>query len=71
MDPMSMMLIFLHLVLLPIVFHLLKYVRLDEMFKQGTPPQIIVLLYLILSLAITQLVINYFANVFDLIHNVA
>jgi len=63
----SLFIIIMHLALLPFIFHILKYVRIEEMFKRKTPPNIITLVYLVLTIAITQLVIQYFVTVFTLI----
>ena len=59
--------IIMHLVLLPVIFHLLKFLRIEEMFKRQTPASVITLLYIILTIAIAQLVIQYFTTVFRLI----
>jgi len=69
MDPIALLIILLHLVMLPLVFHMLKYMRLEEAFKRHTPPQIIAMLYVILSIAVTQLVIGYFVNLFTAIYD--
>lgn len=61
------MLIGLHLFLLPVVFHVLKYVRIEEIFKKNTPPEIVKIIYIGLVIAITQLVVQYFVTVFALI----
>lgn len=64
MNPTPLFIVFIHLILLPFVFKLLEYVRLDEIFKKRTPPKIITLMYLLLAIAITQLVIGYFVTMF-------
>lgn len=63
----NVFLISLHLMLLPIVFQTLKYTRIEEIFKNGTPPGIIRLIYFGATIAITQLIIQYFVTVFALI----
>lgn len=70
MEATHLFIIFMHLALLPLIFHLLKFMRLEEMFKRNTPPNIITLIYLILTIAITQLVIQYFVTVFTLIETI-
>jgi len=67
---MTIFLIILHLAMLPLIFHLLKHLRLEDMFKRNTPPNLISILYIILTIAITQLIIGYFTNVFSLIAEV-
>lgn len=63
MNPTPLFIVFLHLVLLPLVFKVLQYVRLDEMFKRHTPPNLIIFMYFLLTIAITQLVIGYFVTI--------
>jgi len=70
MDESNLFIIIMHLALLPFIFHILKYIRIEEMFKNRTPPNIITLVYLILTIAITQLVIQYFVTVFTLIDTI-
>lgn len=67
---MNIFLIIMHIALLPMVFHLLKHLRIEDMFKRRTPPNVITLLYLVLTIAITQLVIQYFTTVFTLIQQI-
>lgn len=67
MDTNAMFLIVLHLGLLPVVFNGLKYLRLEELFKRRTPPQFIGMFYVILSIAITQLVLTYVINLYGLV----
>ena len=67
MDEAKLFIIIMHLALLPLIFHILKFLRIEEIFKRHTPPNIITLMYLILTIAITQLVIQYFVTVFTLI----
>jgi len=66
----SILIIVLHLALLPLIFHVLKFLRIEEMFKRNTPPNMITLMYIILTIAITQLVIQYFVTVFTLIETI-
>jgi len=70
MDSTNLFIIVMHLALLPLIFHILKYLRIEEIFKRHTPPNIITLMYLVLTIAITQLVIQYFVTVFTLIEDV-
>lgn len=63
----NIILIMLHLILLPFVFQILKYLRIEEMFKRGTPPVMIKLIYAGLCVAFTQLIISYFSTIFTLI----
>ena len=63
----NLFIITLHLALLPFIFHILRFLRIEEIFKRHTPPAIITFTYLILTIAITQLVVQYFVTVFRLI----
>jgi len=67
MNGTSLFTITLHFALLPVVFQLLKYIRVEEIFKKGTPLGMIKLIYVGLTVAITQLIIGYFTSVFSLI----
>jgi len=67
MDEANLFIIIMHLALLPLIFHILKFIRIEEIFKRNTPPNIITLIYLVLTIAITQLIIQYFVTVFALI----
>lgn len=64
MNPTPLFIAFMHLMLLPLVFKVLQYVRIDEIFKNYTPPNIIIFFYLLLTITITQLVIGYFVTFF-------
>jgi uncharacterized membrane protein YwzB len=64
MNPTPLFIVFLHLMLLPLVFKVLQYVRLNEIFKSHTPPNLIILMYFLLTIAMTQLVIGYFVTIF-------
>ena len=64
MNPTPLFIVFVHLIALPLVFKMLQYVRLDEIFKSHTPPNFIILMYFLLTIAITQLVIGYFVAIF-------
>ena len=64
MEGANLLIIMMHLALLPLIFHILKYMRIEEIFKHKTPPLIMMLTYLLLTIAITQLVIQYFVTVF-------
>ena len=66
----NLFIIILYLALLPLIFHLLRFLRLEEMFKRHTPPNIITLIYIVMTIAITQLVLQYFVTVFTLIDTV-
>ena len=70
MDVGNLLIVILHLVLLPVIFHLLKFLRIEEIFKRQTPPNMMMLMYLVLTIAMTQLVIGYFVTVFTLIDTI-
>ena len=65
MNPTPLFIVFLHLALLPLVFKMLQFMRLDEAFKRHTPPNVIIFMYLLLTVAITQLVLGYFITIFE------
>jgi len=70
MNEANLLIIVMHLALLPLIFHILKFIRIEEIFKRNTPPNIVTLMYLLLTIAITQLVIQYFVTVFTLIDDI-
>lgn len=67
MNGTNLFIITLHFVLLPVVFQLLKYIRVEEIFKKSTPLGMIKLIYIGLTVALTQLIIGYFTTLFSLI----
>ena len=67
MMEINIFLIIFHLALLPLIFHLLKFLRIEDIFKRQTPPNIMMLVYIVLTIVITQLIIQYFTTVFTLI----
>lgn len=69
MDPTAFLIIVLYIALVPFIFHLLRYLRIEEIFKRGTPINIISLTYVALSLAISQLILNYFVSLFATIRD--
>jgi len=68
MREVHLFLIIIHLAMLPATFSLLKYMRIEELFKRNTPPNVVVLLYVFLTIAISQLVIGFFVNLFSSIN---
>jgi len=64
MNSTPLLIVLIHLMSLPVIFKALQYVRLDEIFKRHTPPSFIILMYLLLTIAIAQLVIGYFVTIF-------
>lgn len=70
MNPTPLFIVFMHLMLLPLVFKVLQYVRIDEIFKSHTPTNLIILMYFLLTIAITQLVIGYFVTIFAQLNEV-
>jgi len=71
MDPMLIIKITLYLITFPLVFHILKYVRLEEIFRRNTPSQLIAMAYVLLSIAVTQLLLSYFVQLFGMIAELA
>jgi len=62
--------IIFHILMLPISFRILTAMRLEELFKKGTQRQVIVALYFILSVAISQLFLAYFYQIFALVSQI-
>jgi len=62
--------IIFHILMLPISFRILTALRLEQFFKKGTQRQVIVALYFIVSVALSQLFLAYFNQVFYLISQI-
>ena len=60
----------LYILLVPLVFSLLSRLRLEEAFRKGSHPWQVTLLYIVLTLAISRLVIDYFTGIFSLLGQV-
>ena len=60
----------LSILLVPLIFSLLSRLRLEEMFRKGSHAWQGTLLYIILTLAISRLVIDYFAGILSLLAQV-
>lgn len=59
-----------YILMLPLVFKVLLALRLEQLFKKGTGRNEVVLLYLILTVSISKLFLDYFVDVFTLIKQI-
>lgn len=55
-----------YIVMLPIVFKMLLGLRLEQLFKRGTQTEIR-LLYIILTVSISKLFVEYFIDLFNVL----
>ena len=62
--------IIFYILILPISFRMLMALRLEDLFKRGTPRQVIVAFYFLMSVAVSQLFISYFIQVFTLVSQI-
>lgn len=62
--------IIFYILMLPIVFKVLISLRLEQLFKRGTGRSEIILLYLILTISISKLFLDYFVDIFTLIKEI-
>lgn len=62
--------IIFYILMLPIVFKVLMSLRLEQLFKRGTGRSDIILLYLILTISISKLFLDYFVDIFTLIKEI-
>lgn len=62
--------IIFYILMLPIVFKVLMSLRLEQLFKRGTGRSEIILLYLILTISISKLFLDYFVDIFTLIKEI-
>ena len=70
MNIIPLLIVSVHLILLPLIFNLLRYVRLEELFKRQTSAYVVTVVYFVLTIALTQLIIGYFVNVFTFLSEV-
>ncbi len=59
-----------YILMLPLVFKVLLSLRLEQLFKKGTGRNEVVLLYLILTVSISKLFLDYFIDIFTLIKQI-
>ena len=55
-----------YIIMLPIVFKMLLGLRLEQLFKRGTQTEIR-LLYIILTVSISKLFVDYFIDLFNVL----
>ena len=55
-----------YILMLPIVFKLILSLRLESLFKRGSDRYTIVLLYLIITVSLSKLFLDYFTDIFYL-----
>jgi len=67
---MPLFIVGLYVLLVPLIFSLLTRLRLEEAFRKGSHSWQITLLYVVLTLAISRLVIDYFVGIFSLLGQV-
>ena len=70
MNLMPLFIVGLYVLLVPLIFSLLTRLRLEEAFRKGSHSWQITLLYVVLTLAISRLVIDYFVGIFSLLGQV-
>ena len=59
-----------YILMLPLVFKVLLALRLDQLFKRGTGQSEIILLYIILTVSISKLFLDYFVDIFSLMKQI-
>lgn len=55
-----------YIIMLPIVFKMLLGLRLEQLFKRGTQTEIR-LLYIIITVSISKLFVDYFIDLFNVL----
>ena len=59
-----------YILILPIVFKLILSLRLESLFKRGSDRYTIVLLYLIITVSLSKLFLDYFTDIFYLLKQI-
>ena len=59
-----------YILMLPLVFKVLLALRLYQLFKRGTGQSEIILLYIILTVSISNLFLDYFVDIFSLMKQI-
>ena len=59
-----------YILMLPIVFELILSLRLESLFKRGSDRYTIVLLYLIITVSLSKLFLDYFTDIFYLLKQI-
>ena len=59
-----------YILMLPIVFKLILSLRLESLFKRGSDRYTIVLLYLIITVRLSKLFLDYFTDIFYLLKQI-
>ena len=59
-----------YILMLPIVFKLILSLRLDSLFKRGSDRYTIVVLYLIITVSLSKLFLDYFTDIFYLLKQI-
>lgn len=59
-----------YIIMLPIVFKLILSLRLESLFKRGSDRYTIVLLYLIITVSLSKLFLDYFTDIFYLLKQI-
>ncbi|BEH91740.1 MAG: hypothetical protein HFE53_06250 [Turicibacter sp.] len=59
-----------YILMLPIVFKLILSLRLESLFKRGSDRYTIVLLYLIITVSLSKLFLDYFTDIFYLLKQI-
>lgn len=55
-----------YILVLPLVFKMLLSLRLEQLFKKGTHRNDIIILYIVLTISLSKLFIDYFIDIFSL-----
>ena len=59
-----------YILMLPIVFKLILSLRLESLFKRGSDRYTIVLVYLIITVSLSKLFLDYFTDIFYLLKQI-
>ena len=70
MNVQAYFMIIWYILVLPIVFKMLMSLQLEKLFKRGTHRNDVIILYIVLTVSISKLFIDYFIDIFTLLKSI-
>ena len=70
MNVQAYFMIIWYILVLPIVFKMLMSLQLEKLFKRGTHRNDVIILYIVLTVSISKLFIDYFIDICTLLKSI-
>ena len=70
MNVQAYFMIIWYILVLPIVFKMLMSLQPEKLFKRGTHRNDVIILYIVLTVSISKLFIDYFIDIFTLLKSI-